>query len=169
MAHESDGQEGAGHTFRLTPHGGQWYSYVMASKGWGYAIDYDTAIAEDLLWLGKIEHMIALGITKPEKYAAYYMDLKTLALLDLAVATTLGLSDEDCRLLRAYTEYALGDTMTVTVADLPTDWYSLGSAVAIRLDSIWHGDLPTAAQLKKDRTAYKTSLARHRRHKEQYA
>lgn len=127
-------------------------------SGWGYAIDYDKAIAHDVAELAAVERYLALGVFADPALAAdgIYDSLAHRVIRDPAAAVHLGLTADDRTALAMLLDAPLPEP-------LPDDWYSRAMAVSAKLDALWSDDLLTVDAAKRLRSKVKTSLARHRR------
>jgi hypothetical protein len=131
---------------------------AMKRSGWGYAIDYDKAIAHDLAELAAVERYLAMGVFADPALAAegIYDTLAHRVIRDASVAASLGVTADDRTALAMLLDAPLPDP-------LPADWYSRAMAVSATLDALWSDALLTLDHAKRLRSKVKTSLARHRR------
>lgn len=133
----------------------------MDINSWGYAIDYDKAIAEDEKAIAMYERIIAGRWFLPAGQSSCF--LWELALLDETIAAGLDLSRADLANLAAYMEANL------PIADESgRDWYSRGEEIDQRLQELCPDMLLTEEKAREALKFHKTRLARHKRNKAKF-
>jgi hypothetical protein len=145
-----------------------------AFKPFGYALDYNKEIAADEERLARLERARDAGWVKKTCDPSYSYGLHDLMLERREIATAFGLTVEDRACLADALELPLDALIARGIPVLipeepPGPWYRRGDAILKRIVAAWDGDLYTAAELKKQISHAKATLARHRRNKGKYA
>jgi hypothetical protein len=134
------------------------------NQDWGYAIDYDKEIANDLREIEQTERHLPLvaSLTEAERSGPWYqLDIGSFLVADLARATLLGMTEQEATDLLEFLE--------LTPADAPEPergWYLRGSATWKRTGAMFgsHVIRDPKTLLKKLRAR----LARHRRNQKRF-
>jgi len=141
-----------------------------AAKPWGYKLDYDKAIAEDLRCIALIENQLVLAASFTERdldaLSRGFIDIHSYVALDperAARVMQLELSD-------IYDYLVFSDYEEPESHELLPGWYQRGEAVwrtlEQRYDNMFSGN--SLGRIKRALSKYKASLARHRRNKAKF-
>lgn len=139
------------------------------SRGWGFAIDYDAEIANDLAEIAAVERHVPLvdKLTLKERlWVKQYGHLSVESFLFgfgklEERAALLGLSLDE-----AYDLAQLRDIVLLEVPDRVGSWYSRAEQISKRLEEQFGADIvlePRAVLMK-----LRARLARHRRNKRKF-
>lgn len=150
---------------------------MRGRHGFGYAIDYDRAIAADLAEIADAERCLERGWLKPDELEAggIAYSLADHVLASTANAASLGMDDHDRACLADALEYSEAAFAHLGIAlETVTDnraWYRHGDALARRVSAAtgWSSDLRTRERVTLALRKARASLARHRRNKSKYS
>ena len=133
--------------------------------GWGYAINYEKEIANDLALIADLENCVARGWVTPE--GCEWISLQRAALDGGSWLERLGLTEDDRRCIAEYCEISDLECqcLGISLAGLPDDWYWRAETILKGMDAAteWSGGLLALPEIKKARARAMASLSRHRR------
>jgi hypothetical protein len=138
------------------------------TRGWGYEINYDEALAEDDRRIAEYDRALEFGWYAGRSEYGYCRDLK---LVDLV------LSNPDLPGVTLTTQERgnLIDFFMLEHIDLPegyereAGWYERAETTIDRIESLFANFLPMdETEAKKERTQWVRSRGRHRRNKAKY-
>ena len=125
--------------------------------GFGYKINYDQAIAEDLRTIEEMTRLLDLGLLKPEDGESFY-----------GVAEAV-LSRPDLASKLGFTAPELMVASETEPEDWPLSWtLTLERDFEQRCQTFYNDYLPTETEAKQMLRSAKAALSRHRRNQKKY-
>jgi hypothetical protein len=130
---------------------------MTMSRGFGYRINYDKAIAEDLRTIEEMTRLLELGLLKPESERSFY-NVSDAVLTRPDLARALG-----------FTAPELAVASETEPEEWPLPWtLTLERDFDQRCKALYDDYLPTEEEAKGWLKKAKADLSRHRRNKKKY-